>query len=292
MPANQARRDLREKLRLERLITADLRKFNKRLVRSVIAEYMQTGRAFDANAMSVDMVNLLEKQYGRVGPVFDSQIVDVLPEEIAATNREKLLIDSALEIFFTARAVEQAAIITATNRRDVDESIAQAVSTTQDTPNRNRADIGIQAGVNLRRKLAGRVVGIAALETQASAEASKGTEAQVLTGQSPSVTGGSPRQVDVIKEWVTVGDERVREAHVFADSQTQDLNTAFDVGGERLRWPGDTSLGASVGNVINCRCSSVVSKENVFAIRIRRDLVPSIDRTISDQLRTSLGDAI
>ena len=295
MAANRARSDLREKLRLERLLAANLRGFNRQMVRNTVREYVQTGRAFNADTMNQELIDMLAKQYDRVAPVFDRQITDILPDEIAATDREKDLIQAALNIFFASRSVEQSAIITGTNQRNIDESISEAIELSQEIPNQTRTDIGIQAGVNLNRKLTGRVTGIAALETQASAEASKGTEAQILTGQAPSVTGGSPRDVPVKKEWVTVGDERVRKqpfSHVLADSQTQNLNTAFTVGGERLRWPGDSSLGASVGNFINCRCSSVVDEDNVFAIRVKRGVLPSVDISISEQLRTSLGELI
>ena len=293
MAANEARRDLNEKLRLERLLIDEIRAFNKKMVRQTVREYALGSGALNASTLEPELTEILEKHYDRVGDNFSTQISDILPEDIQATSSELELIATALLAFFSARAVEQAAIITATNQKNIINSIDTAISigTEEAAAGRpqSRRDTAVLAGVSLSRKLNGRVVGIASLETQASAEASKGTEVQVLTGQPPSVIGGSPREVPISKEWVTVGDERVRQAHVIADSQEQSLNQPFTVGGEQLRWPGDTSLGASAGNVINCRCSSVVNAQDVFAERRRRGELPFIDITASEQLLVSLG---
>jgi len=54
------------------------------------------------------------------------------------------------------------------------------------------------------------------------------------------------------KEWITMGDEKVRSSHASANGQTVPSEESFDVGGEGLDHPGDSS--GSAGNVINCRC--------------------------------------
>lgn len=294
--ATDARRDLTLKLALERKLAGDIRTFNKKLVRQTVREQATGAGALDASTLEPELTEILEEHYDQVRSEFDSQITNDLPDDIAATSAERTAIGTALAAFFAGRAPEQASIITATNQRDIVASIDQAVMISQEEAAagrpQTRIDIAMQSGASLSRKLAGRVTGISSLETQAVAEAAKGTEAQILTGQPASVIGGSPREVAVTKEWVTVGDERVRDAHVAADSQVQTLNQAFTVGGQQLRWPGDTSLGATAGNVINCRCSSVVSKEDVFAERRRRGQAPEIDRTASDQLLVSIGDTI
>jgi len=58
----------------------------------------------------------------------------------------------------------------------------------------------------------------------------------------------------VLKTWETVGDDKVRPAHVDADGQTVLEHEFFNVGGEDLYYPRD--LGGSAGNVVNCRCSA------------------------------------
>lgn len=294
MAANEARQDLREKLRFERMFMGELGLFNRQLVRKTIQEYAQSGRSFQASEMQPALSDMLLNHYNRVGEPFSEQITDILPQDIQATESETNAILAALAAFFGGRAPEQSEIITGTNQRDIDASIDQAIMISQETAAetgalQSRVDIAVLAGAGLSRRLTGRVRGIAALETQAAAEAAKATEAQVLTFQPPSVVGGSLRESPVTKEWVTVGDERVRQAHVFADSQVVTLNQPFTVGGQQLRWPGDTSLGASAGNVINCRCSSVVDAQSVFAVRRQRGELPFTDVTASEQLLTSLG---
>jgi len=56
------------------------------------------------------------------------------------------------------------------------------------------------------------------------------------------------------KQWLTSGDERVRDDHVSADGQVRRVREDFDVGGEKLPAPGQ---GGSPGNVINCRCTTI-----------------------------------
>jgi len=66
------------------------------------------------------------------------------------------------------------------------------------------------------------------------------------------------------KEWITARDTAVRPAgsrggpvfdHVSADGQVVPKRQPFTVSNEPLMHPGDTMMGASPGNVINCRCT-------------------------------------
>lgn len=56
--------------------------------------------------------------------------------------------------------------------------------------------------------------------------------------------------------WSSTGDRRTRDAHREMDGQTvTGLEAAFtSPSGARLMYPGDTSLGASGADTINCRC--------------------------------------
>lgn len=66
------------------------------------------------------------------------------------------------------------------------------------------------------------------------------------------------------KEWVSTLDNRNRGArpgspfdHLAPDGQIVANDGLFVVSGQQLEFPGDSSQGASAGNVINCRCASV-----------------------------------
>lgn len=65
------------------------------------------------------------------------------------------------------------------------------------------------------------------------------------------------RQSEVIggKQWLCAMTENSRKAHKKANGQIVPLDQPFIVDGEKLMHPGDSSLGASAGNVINCRCT-------------------------------------
>src|SRR5690606_17738139 len=58
------------------------------------------------------------------------------------------------------------------------------------------------------------------------------------------------------KSWDAIRDEHTRDAHFSTDPDLWiDLNEPFNVDGELLGYPGDITLGATAGNLINCRCS-------------------------------------
>lgn len=65
----------------------------------------------------------------------------------------------------------------------------------------------------------------------------------------------------IYKVWRSLHDEKTRPAHAQASGQKVLLNEPFIVGGEKLMYPGDYSLGASPGNTINCRCVIALIEE-------------------------------
>ena len=54
--------------------------------------------------------------------------------------------------------------------------------------------------------------------------------------------------------WICASDELSREWHIEANGQTIPLDQPFQVNGEELMFPGDSGLGATGGNICNCRC--------------------------------------
>ncbi len=61
--------------------------------------------------------------------------------------------------------------------------------------------------------------------------------------------------IEMTREWLATHDARTRHAHGMADGQRVGVKEPFTVGGEKLMFPGDTSLGASGWNIYNCRCT-------------------------------------
>lgn len=57
------------------------------------------------------------------------------------------------------------------------------------------------------------------------------------------------------KSWETMNDYRVRASHILVDGTRIPIDATFKVGDSEMRFPMDISLGASLSEVINCRCS-------------------------------------
>ena len=72
-----------------------------------------------------------------------------------------------------------------------------------------------------------------------------------------SLEGARDTGIPLRKEWLATMDDRTRDAHLGADGQKVLLDESFIVDGESMQFPGDFTLGASAGNVINCRCSQI-----------------------------------
>lgn len=93
--------------------------------------------------------------------------------------------------------------------------------------------------------------------------------ASTSTLESSSLGGNAAaREVKVItKVWWTTLDERTRRGergfdHAAAHLQEVPVQNPFIVSGEMMNYPGDSQLGASVGNRINCRCVPIFNLPN------------------------------
>lgn len=70
--------------------------------------------------------------------------------------------------------------------------------------------------------------------------------------------------IKVKLRWLATLDSRTRPEHGHADGQVRNVGEPFDVGGEKLMFPGDKSLGASAWNLYNCRCSLIDESDKEF----------------------------
>jgi uncharacterized protein with gpF-like domain len=62
-------------------------------------------------------------------------------------------------------------------------------------------------------------------------------------------------EIPMMKQWVASAGERTRDTHRDANGQIVNMNDAFEVGGEKLMYPGDQR--GSAEETINCRCVAV-----------------------------------
>lgn len=59
------------------------------------------------------------------------------------------------------------------------------------------------------------------------------------------------------KEWRAILDSRTRATHVIANGQVVPIDQPFEVGDSFLQFPRDTSLGAQIDEIANCRCTAL-----------------------------------
>ena len=220
--------------------------------------YSQTGKTFDANAYISDLVSILARHYRKVMNKFGFLL----------TNREKIdkdelmnLLQSAFLLYSLNRSDKQSKYITDTTNKDIDKSIAEATTfLLVNGFSTSRDSITEEASKRLSSKLTGRATVISNVETQAPAENARFIERIALSGDSPygGLTGTGIELYDnPTKQWVADLDERTRPAHVLANGQVVPYSGLFLVKGQYLRFPGDTSFGATMDNVANCRCEVI-----------------------------------
>lgn len=115
-------------------------------------------------------------------------------------------------------------------------------------------------------KVKNRITAIANTQTQEPAE-----EARYEWVKQREATGR------IEHEWNCKMDGRERDWHHDAHQQVRPVDVPFDVGGEQLRFPGDGTLGASLRNLVNCRCWTVAYAVGPNGERERMDWdLPSI----------------
>ncbi len=260
--AAQAETEFLRKMRLERIMMPSIRSVFSQMV----GEYVDKLSAIGSVPQAIDFIDewrtILRRQYRRVGKEFlntqrESKFYDIILEtKQDLTAEQSAILADSYTLWARQYGIEQANFITQTNQRDYvtafQRANAQAVEQFQETGVAlSTAAVAALAGVQLRRLFNARVGAIANVQTQAPAEEAKRREAVTIA----QVEGVPTETID--KTWLTVGDERVRLAHVLANGQSRTENTAFTVAGENLRYPGDNSLGATIGNTINCRCSAL-----------------------------------
>lgn len=237
MVETAADRDLRKKLVFEQeFLPAIQRTFRaeRKLFRNLI---ISMGLTPETRLLSSIWLDPLTAQYDSVATEFAalSETIEAMPLLRANVNLQK---------FIETSAIGSASDISTTSARDMRLSSALAVEMLREEQQTvTNAAVAAAGSRILARKQKGREGAITVTETQQAAEGGK-------------AIGANARELE-IKVWQTVQDSRVRPAHMTANGQRSTISGAFVVDGERLLYPGDRSLGASVGNVAYCRCAAI-----------------------------------
>lgn len=190
-------------------------------------------------------------------------------EEFAARTTTKIPV--VVSRYTAAKTSSQVGAITDTTRKQAADALAKAqsiaVSNTVE-----KIEVASLSGSIFRTQLNGRTTGIVRLNTNVVAESTKLTQVELLSGEDPTLSGNGTNRSKIKKRWANMGDSIVRDGnnakfnHLNAE-QIVAADKPFTVSGEQMMFPGDASLGASIGNLINCRCSATYDPQKVANTR-------------------------
>lgn len=94
-----------------------------------------------------------------------------------------------------------------------------------------------------------------------------GITAAQNAGRMDSYVAAEKMGIQIRRRWSCIKDSRTRFGHAMADGQiVVGTKTPFIVGGEKMMFPADKSMGAHGWNIYNCRCTTrTVEKDGIEA---------------------------
>lgn len=230
--------------------------------------YAEKGVYLDFNVYAEKWQRLLARHYKNV----QDEFIGVASEELdVPMSRDKMaLFILALQIMREQRASASSRQIIDTSTEQMADSISKAELYMQQEsmPISNDAVAALALEI-FGRKIESRATTIAMTETQYVAETVKNIEADCLTNNKNIFLAQAVEQdaslavssymtdapIGYEKEWLSALLPTTRPSHAAAHGQKVAPSELFYVGGEYLKYPGDTSMGATAGNVVNCYCA-------------------------------------
>lgn len=250
---------LAKKMRLEDKLKPKLRKFFSQISEDVRTVWVATGSIPNLRSFNLELVAILRTHYRLVAKAFKNTTRDSLKSALPFLERkqeeeEELVSENINRDILTVineRSQQQSDFILMTTEQNL-QNIATKVITAASLAGLvlPPAESGAQIQEAFEANADSRVDTISITETQGISETVKLLEA---AGVAALLTGTQK----MFKTWNTVLDEKTRLSHVQADRQRVRADQPFRVQGQLLRVPGDTSLGATLDNIINCRCSAI-----------------------------------
>lgn len=242
------------KIILENILKKKITTFFNKIVKDFGIELLSNS-ILNANKYIDDLQSILTNHYKSVYKVFGRIINNDLPKNLQLTKLENDILNSVMMGYFAERVVNVSRIVTNTTNKEINSSINRARS---DLEVVTEKELSLLATTYLKRNFNSRIPLIAVNETQIPTEESKQKEVITLAGNKSN---------EVLKQYITAGDELVRPAHASANKQKVLINQPYLVGGDLMMFPADQSLGASASNTYGCRCSSISDEQQIIAIR-------------------------
>ena len=253
-----ASKDLAIKLSFELALYKVLRPLFMGYSKEFVKKYSALALFPNIESFNATMRKTLVEHYKAVARKFSRRAVDELgvPENHSAVLDR---IGNITDTHHSVRAAQSADIISDTTQKDLLGAIQKTKTDALQTGEiLSKEDLARRASLEFDKKSLGRLNIISATETQNPAEHAKQTEVESLAHHDAIVQGVNLKTATKQKQWLAVLDNVTREAHAEADGQMVEFDMPYIVNGQSLMFPGDMSLGATIDNTINCRCSSII----------------------------------
>lgn len=241
---------LAQKLKLEIPFALAIRKWWREIANSFYDKYVETGSVINFEDYKSELETTLKLNYRNINSKFKNQITNDLGVNVTRETLDNIKIET--RNFINKTSIFKGALILATAQtllnNDLNNTIVNLILNNKPIDN---TVIAKNTKQTFQARATGKGVGISTTETQMMSESTKQIENDVLIN-----TAEVAAVVRVLnKIWRTVLDERTRIPHARADGQKKKLGESYYVGGEYLKYPGDSN--GSIENIANCRCGSI-----------------------------------
>ena len=255
--------DMKLKLLIESGLIVLLNRLFKQIGRDYSAVYSVTGQVLDANIYNPELVGILRPAYRKGGKNTGKELrtnADIIyPQGDKQEVANK--IDVNLANFTEQESVERSNFISQTTNKKLNswtlQAIVGAVLAGETVTN---DEIAKRVSEKFNQQIPGRTNNIATTETLNAVEGARLIEANTLIEEEAEIVPKEEQEPEslfkkLMRMWQSRKDDRVRDTHIIADGQTvQGTTEPFKVGDSLLMYPGDTSLGADMSEIIGCRC--------------------------------------
>lgn len=236
----EIRRQTRLQARQERLMAKDMRRVLIAFAKDVAAKPTKANLTKQATAHRTSVEKALRRRLLIAALLFGSDALASINTrksagELFQIKEVSATFESDIARWLRRHAATRAAQITETFRKWLGDLIAD----------------GFEAGVG-EKEIAREINKKAPKMSRSRAQTIARTETHTGS-QRGALEAAKASTIDLVKEWGSAEDQRVRHTHADADGQiVRDLDDPFLVGDSELLYPGDENGEAK--EIINCRC--------------------------------------
>ena len=248
--------ELKDKISIEVPFETAIWKFFKKLINAEKEALGVKKKQINFNLYNDELTEILMAQYGRAQKkALGFFLKDPLVKG-TLTEQEILMIKNSTVRQTNEYMKKRASVISKEIMETTKQNLQQSYATVDKVIMDNGLKVTEQERLSMvmdkfSTRLENRKQTIAITETQNIFETVKNVEA-VSTAERLTRQGKNLQ-----KRWNSKLDSHTRPAHAAAHGQRVPITGLYTVAGESLDYPGDTSHGASIGNTIRCRCSSM-----------------------------------